>query len=74
MALDYFPYPEPSEGDSDHQLFLKIATALFLLQQSGSFTQGAAVEDLAGAEDLAGVRTKVNELLGSLRTAGIIAT
>jgi hypothetical protein len=72
MALDYFPYPEPSQGDSDHELFLKIATSLYLIQQSGG--QGVAVADLEGTEELADVRTKFNELLASLRGANLIAT
>jgi hypothetical protein len=72
MALDYFPYPEPSQQDTDHDLFLKIATSLYLIQQSGS--QGVAVADLAGSEDLPEVRTKLNELLSSLRISGQIAS
>jgi hypothetical protein len=30
-----FPYPPPSQGDSDHFLFLKIAAALYELQSGG---------------------------------------
>lgn len=30
-----FPYPPPSQGDSDHFLFLKIAAALYEIQQGG---------------------------------------
>ena len=74
MALDYFPYPEPSQQDTDHDLFLKIATSLFLLQQSGTFTAGPAVASLGGVGDLAAVRDKVDELLVSLRTSGVIAS
>jgi hypothetical protein len=73
MALDYFPYAEPSQGDTDHDLFLKIATALYLVQQQ-SPTQGAAVASLGGVGDLAAVRDKVDELLVSLRNAQVIAT
>lgn len=73
MALDYFPYAEPSQGDTDHDLFLKIATALYLLQQQAP-SQGVAVASLNGVGDLAATRNKVDELLTSLRTAGYIAT
>lgn len=38
----------------------------------GGVLQGTAVEDLIGTEDTATICTKINSLLASLRTAGIL--
>lgn len=39
----------------------------------GGVKQGTAVEDLLGTEDTATICTKINSLLASLRTAGVLA-
>lgn len=69
MAYDKTKYTQLRSLEVPYKLALSLSDDDSPLTQ-----QGVAVADLAGGATLAQTVTKVNELLASLRAAGLIAT
>jgi len=74
MTYDTDKYKALRSLEVPHKIALALADDSNPLAAGGVLEPGAAVADLAGGATLPTTVTKVNELLASLRAAGLIDT